>query len=384
MSLAEEAAKEAEKYYSKIDEDDLEESEKGLLWQETRDRIIELFLDEDWELDDRVVCREVQNSFQYSFSKEDDLTEHFEELIDDLKTETTFTAYIYFPRIVDLPQDTEIGDLEIISKPEDKERLIEHIDYLEEKGKLYEGRSWGKIEFKSLKERALLREELFKELKEPLSILSVALDNVSPPENLAGGIYTENGETIWFLEPEREPSGWTRYDENVHSDFLSKLTDIANKEEDRTNLEKNILSSIQLLTLHSHEYRNEHSFLALVAALEGSLLRKYESPKGSKLAEKTIQLLSDEFEDEEEKLEDYYRVKEWYKKRSEIIHGGSSESVGRADVRAVRNTIRKVIEELVDLKDEYDSLQKQERDEDTDRIGLNDYFLKERLGINSE
>lgn len=194
-----------------------------------------------------------------------------------------------------MPVGTEIGDLEIIEKPTEKETLMDYMANMFEENQyfvdLYEGRTWAKFEFDTYKRRAYIREELFQQLQVILGALKVSTGRTPPREDLAGGIYNHEG-YIWYLKPEREPSGWTKYDERFAEPTLSDISDILKKREnDRTPLEQNILGSIRLLTLHSHNYKNEHSFLTLIAALEGLLLSKYERPKADRMAEKTVQLL---------------------------------------------------------------------------------------------
>lgn len=378
MSLAKEATDIIWEYLQKTE--NMSEEEKGRFWREKREEVIELFLEEEWDLSDRVISREVQEALSWHLPKDsqEELEEYFEDMIEDLRTEKEFTAYIYFPQIVDLPLGTEIGKLEIIEKPEEQEEIIEHWERLEEKGELYEGRSWGKFKFTSYKSNAYIREELIKHLKKPLSILNVILGHVSPPENLVGGIKAQNSSKIWYMEPERKPSGWTIYREESHEDLLDRLSEMANKDRDSlTPLERNILGSIELLILHSHEYRNEHSFLTLIAALEGLLLHEKERPKSSRMAEKAVKILHEEDSDIEEKIEDYERLKDWYNKRSEIIHGGHEE-VARNEIRALRDAVERVTRRLVTLADEYNSIQKK-RNENNSHKGLNDSLLETRL-----
>lgn len=308
------------------------------------------------------------------------MEEHFEDVIEELRSETPYTAYIYFPELVEMPIGKTIGDLEIIEKPTEKDKLFEYISHMfdgdEHFTTLYEGRTWGKFEFRSYKRRAYIREELFSQLQPILGTLNVSTGRSPPPENLAGGIYNQDG-SIWYLEPNNEATGWTRYDERFAEPTLSKLSEILSKDEnDRTPLESNILGSIRLLTLHSHHYREEHSFLTLIAALEGLLLHKYERPKGGRMAVKTVHLLWPS-SDTETKIGHYNRIKGWYNTRSEIIHGGYQQ-VTREEIRDVEKTVEYVARELAKLTDNYHALQKQ-GGENNPHKGLNEMFLEQRL-----
>ena len=386
MCLASDSADLVQKFIKTRENDDLESSEMSRLWVETRETITELFLQENWKLSDRIIQEEVQKALgPLDLPSEDRLKPHFEEVIEDLRSETTYTAYIYFPELVEMPIGKEIGDLVVIEEPAEKEDLLEYMSNMFAKNEhfvnLYEGRTWGKLEFSSFKRRAYIREELFNQLQPILGALNVSTGRAPPPEDLAGGIYNPEG-YIWFLEPSQEPSGWTRYDERFAEPTLTKLSDVLqNNEGDRTPLESNILGSIRLLTLHSHNYRDEHSFLTLVAALEGLLLDKYERPKADRMAEKTVQLLWPD-SDVETKIEHYDRIKGWYHTRSGIIHGGY-QKVTREEVRGVEKTVEHVVRELVKLTDDYYSLQKQGGENNT-YTGLNEMFLEQRLRTSFE
>jgi len=392
MSLATEAAEVLIEFRRQRDSDEHSEEEVNDLWQQTKQELNELFLQEDWELSERTIKKEVQEALDpfRRPSGDGELEQYFQEVIDDLRTETEFSAYLYFPELVGMPVGKEIGDLEIIETPEDRDHLMERMNNSFEGKqhyiKMYEGRTWAKFEFKSYKRRAYIREALFDELQEVLGVLKVAIGKTSTPQDLAGAIDNNDG-SVWYLEPEHEPSGWTRYDERWAEPTLSELSEMLNKKSgERTPLEENILGSLQLLNLHSRNYRNQHSFLTLVGALEGLLLTKYERPKAGKMAEKTVQLLSpdrDELEamgeeyDVSDKVEFYNRVKDWYQTRSEIIHGGF-RSVTREEVRDLETTVEQVARELVRLADEYYSIQKQ-GGENNPYKGLNEMFLENRL-----
>lgn len=395
MQLAADAADTLSEFRSKRDSEDTDKERIHDLWMDTKRQIEQLFLDEDWELSDRTITKEVQKSLDPMSrpNEDDELETYFEEVVNELQTETTFTAYIYFPELVEMPVGKEIGRLEIIEKPEEKEHFMEQIN-LGFKGseyytELYEGRAWGKFEFDSYKRRAYIREELFDELQKVLGVLKVSIGKTSTPEELAAAIYNGDG-YIWHLEPEHSPSGWTRYDERISEPTLSKLSDMLKKDSSNlTPLEENILGTIQLLTLHSQNYRNEHSFLSLIGALEGLLLTKYERPKAGRMAEKTVQLLYPNEGDTRyqhldytvtDKIDDYNKVKGWYQTRSEIIHGGY-ESVTSEKIRDLENTVEQVARKMVDLTDEYYSIQKQ-GGENNPYTGLNEMFLQKRLQTN--
>lgn len=392
MSLATEAAEILTEFRRERDSNERDEEDTHGLWQETKQELTELFLQEDWDLSERTIRKEVHEALDpfYRPSDDDELERYFQEVIDDLRTETQFSAYLYFPELVEMPVGKEIGDLEIIEKPEDRDRLMERMNNSfqghEHYTRLYEGRTWAKFEFKSYKRRAYIEEELFDELQEVLGVLKVAIGKTATPQDLAGAIDNNEG-LVWYLTPDHEPSGWTRYDERIAEPTLSGFSDMLSKERgERTPLEENILGSLQLLNLHSKNYRNQHSFLTLVAALEGLLLTKYERPKAGKMAEKTVQLLSpnreeleamEEEYDVSDKIEFYYHVKDWYQKRSEIIHGGF-RSITREEVRNIERTVERVARELVRLSDEYYSIQKQ-GGENNPYKGLNEMFLESRL-----
>jgi hypothetical protein len=394
MGLAADAAEALIEFRKKRDAEDLTEKDSMYLWQETRETIQQLFLNEEWELSDRTVQEEVREALGPLQGPPDDeeLEGYFEQVIRELRTESIFTAYIYFPQLVEVPVGTEIGSLVFIEEETVQERVMDHIEYLfnenEYTARLVEGRNWAKFDFASYKRRAFIRDELIEQLSAILGILEICVGGISSPENLAGGI-TNNDGTTWYLEPSTGVSGWTRYVEEVAEPTLSELSEmVAKSTNKRTPLEKNILSSVRLLTLQGRDYRNVHSFLTLVAALEGLLLTKYESPKGGKMAEKAAQLLySDErYQSPEQppftlddKISYYYKVKGWYDIRSEIIHGGY-ESIDRDKVEDVRWAVKQVVREVVKLADEYYSIQKQGGANNPHK-GLNEMFLSKRLSI---
>lgn len=382
MSLASEVTGKIWTYLNKINNNEVQnhqdEFENARMWQSTIEEITQLFLDEDWELSKRTIKKEVEEAFKLSYPADDKekLKEYVEELIEDLNTESIFTAYIYFPMLSSIPENTKIGKLTIIEKPSKKQEAIDVINSIIKEDKIREGQCWGKIEFKSYKRKAYLREELFKELSLPLSIIDVSLGMVSTPENLCGAIYTPF-DTIYYLKPDREPHGGVNYLEDKAEPTLSKLSDMALKDEsDLTPLEKNILGALQLLTLQSHRYRNEHSFLVLIATLEKLLLTRSE-PKGRGLAEKIVFLLLDEDSSLKEKKKIYRMVKGWYNTRSNLIHG-DIEWVNDKEIRGLSRTIKRLVRKMIFMTDDYHSIQSQ-GGEDNPYKGLNDFFLEKRI-----
>ena len=380
--------KAAEVYWKSIERkgNELDEAQSIIPEYEARSEVVELFLESDWNLTSREIKEEVHYAMideilqsDSSINNKSELVSFFDQLIKNLKTLSDFEAYIYFPSISGIPEGYEIGDLKIIEPPTEKDGLMEHMDGLEDTDGVYDSHLWGKLEYSAYNENTFIRETLFGELSIPLSILNVVFPRVDNPEDLAGAIYRNSGEVL-FLTPDRKPTGWSKYVEDQWDTTLSRLSEMANKNENElTPLENNILGSIQLLTLDGKHYRNQHSFLSLMAALEGLLIHKHERPKSEKLAEKVVMLLP-HFEDKvDERVDNYKQIKRWYNLRSEIIHGGY-QNVHDSDIKQLRTITVRVAMRLTELSDEYYSIQKQGGPNNPHR-GLNNLFVEKKLQI---
>jgi hypothetical protein len=377
MSLAHEAAEIVIEHRKEADQSEV--AERGDTRYSAAQVVSEKFREIEWELSDRVIHEELNQLFQGEIIRlnNNELEPHFEDFIDRISEKTGFTAYVMLPNFSRFPTGKKIGDLEVIDTPDQRSDLMQWIERLENEGIVASRRSWAKITFESYKSRAFLEEELYDHLQVPLGILNVVFQVGTPPEDLPGVIENESG-FQQFMRPNHGPSAFIAYSEDYYEPFLSDLSELATKcQNELTPLEETILSSIRLMTLHSRNYRKEHSFLTLVAALEGLLLRRGESPKGSRMAEKTVKLLHSSESSMEEKIEDYDLIKGWYKTRSNIIHGGYERVTG-SEIKDIEETIRQIIRVLLDLSDDFYIIQKMDSD-DNSYDGLNELFLESRL-----
>lgn len=377
MSLASQAAEIVIEHRKKADQSETAERvDTRYLGAQS---VSEKFREREWKHSDRVINEELNQIFKQEVFRldDDELEPYFDDFINQITEESKFTAYVMIPNFIGLPTGKNIGNLEIIDKPEHRSHLMRLIDEMEKERKVTSEGSWAKIEFESYKSRAFLEEELYEHLQVPLGIMNVVFQLGTPPEDLPGVIENESGYLI-SLRPNHGTSSFISYSEGHADPFLSDLSKLAIKSSDeRTPLEETILSSVRLMTLHSQNYRKEHSFLTLVAALEGLLLRRGESPKGSRMAEKTVKLLHSSESTIEEKVQDYNTIKGWYKTRSNIIHGGY-ERVTDTEIKDIEETLRQIIKTLLDLSDDYYIIQKMDSD-DNPYDGLNELFLESRL-----
>ena len=194
-----------------------------------------------------------------------ELSDKITQFIDGLKSEKEYEAIILFNGLINLPIGLKIGSIEIIEKTESPDKLMEHLNYLEDKKIInLMNCSWARVNFKSHKNREV-REVLYKAIEVPCSILSFIMHMDFDVKDIAGIITAPNG-TIHFLSSEFKPGGWSKFQANIYGKYLDLLSSISQKSKP-TKLENRITQSIQIFWLSRLSQRTE------------LLLKAYYSPR---------------------------------------------------------------------------------------------------------
>jgi len=299
---------------------------------------------------------------------EKELKNRFMEFAEDLEKVKQCEAVILLQGLIDLPVGTRIGCLEIIEEDKSKKELLDHIKRLEEKRKIYpQTCSWGRVTFKSYR-RTRIQEVLFTKLELPCGVLSLIMDMDLDVRDLAGAIYSEDRKRIYFLEPQGEPRGWSKYVSCIVGKYMNVLSAITQKAKP-TKLENKILQAIQIFWLSRLSHKTKIRFLMLISAFESLLLTENDRDYlGKKLAEKTTFLLE---KDREKRIELYKLMKKYYRKRSGLVHGGNA-NIEEVDERRAEGIFKRLVFTLLELTAKYDRME--QRTSKEDKPGLEDYI----------
>lgn len=370
MSIVDRILKRLDEHHEKYGGSESEESLEK--WLECKSSIVgDIIENVDTPLEDEEVEREVSRGLldRLFITDRSDWREETEKFLAGIKKETEFTALMFIPGVVHLPEGIKIGSLEITDEPE-REEVLEHVEVMEERGKIKLDRgTWARTEFSSSRFYEGVREELYREMELPFSILHLVVSGSVPraPE-IAGGIYSSEVDRTFLLAP--EAGGYTlkfsSFSEELHGDLLKDLSEIAEKDE-RSKLKERILRAIEIFGLSRGHLRNELALLSVVAGFEALLLQGRE-PKSRGIAEKTAFLIGEEGK----RQELYGYMKGLYSDRSNIIHGDEPVSVSDRDIRHIKDIFRALVRELLDLSEEYNKMQKKTNENGEE--GVEDYI----------
>jgi hypothetical protein len=297
----------------------------------------------------------------------EELGKRVNEFIEDLKHEKEYEAILLLKGLIELPIGTKIGTLEIIEKDDKREKLMEHIKYLEKK-KIIDSAdcSWARVKFKSHR-TSDLSEVLYKILEIPYSVLSIIMRMNLDVRDTVGAIYSPKT-AIWFLGTDFRPCGWSRYRAEAFGKYMSLLSSISQKEKP-TRLEQKIMQAIQVFWLSRLSTRTEIRFLILISAFESLLLTPSDKDYlGLKLAEKTAFLLENAVE---KRIRLFKLMKRYYGIRSALVHEGVNK-ITEADDRTAENIFKNLVFKVLDLTASYKKMEHKSQYKDT--LGIEDYI----------
>lgn len=351
---------------------DSESGESYEKWLECRSSIVENIIESvDTPLKDSEVEREVTRGLmeRLFITERADWKAEIKKFLTGIQAETEFTASLFIPGVVHIPEGLEIGSLEIIGKPENDE-ILKYAKNMEKKGKIkLDNGTWGRTKFSSYRFLEGVREELYKKMELPFSILHLVIYGSVPraPE-VTGGIFSPDVGRTFLLNPETGAYTlkFSSFSEELHGDLLRKLSAVTNKDV-KSKLEERILRAIEIFGLSRGHLRNELAILSIVAGFEALLLEGRE-PKSRGIAEKTAFLIGEE----RNRQEIYRYMKSLYSKRSNIVHGDDPVSVEDNDIRHAKDIFRALVEKLLELSEEYNKMQRKTHDKDEE--GVEDYI----------
>lgn len=176
--------------------------------------------------------------------------------------------------------------------------------------------------------------------------------------------------TTHFLKPEREIRGWSRYSPKVSEKHLEKLSEISvDKKPNRLN--QKILQAIYVYGLSRLSRKAEIRFLFLISSFESLLLTENDRDYlGKKISEKTAFLLESDYE---KRLELYKLMKNYYGKRSSLIHSGKAK-ISDSEVRFLEHIFRAVVLKLLELGMSYTKMEQKATSKEQE--GVEDYINK--------
>ena len=290
--------------------------------------------------------------------------ERIKKFLDSLEKEKTYEAFIILPSVIGIPIGTKIGSLEIVEQEIGNKHLLEFLEYHKEHNGLHvDGRTQAKVTFSAYTTTDVTK-VLYKILELPFAILSLILDSDLDARDCIGSIKSSDGSLVYFLEPQRESFGWSKYHEKYFKEHLERLSKIS-IDKKPTRLQKKILQSLQVYGLSRLSQKVEIRFIFLVSSFESLLLTENDRDYlGKKLAEKTAFLLK---EDYEERLKLYKQMKGFYGKRSGLIHSGKTQ-ISDVEVRAIENIFKAVVFKLLELSASYTKMEQKQRESEQEGI----------------
>lgn len=248
------------------------------------------------------------------------------------------------------------------------------------------------------------KEKAFSEIKRNYNIFKI-IDGIS--EDMQDNspfhysAYDTQQKIGWLNERHVSKFHITKWE--FHDKQIKKINKIFNKK-NPSELEQRILNAIDVYGLIESDTPLHVKFLLCIIGLESLLLGKDDRDYlGTKIAEKVTFLLSDVHWwlmkiyditfDESDKITERFikkhktnsrlllhkKIKEFYKKRSELAHEGLNlkKSITRNDYSWASNFLRWTVEILVEKTDEYTHIAQKSKD---DEKSLDLYFQKLKYG----
>ena len=299
---------------------------------------------------------------------EEEFHKLIEKFITSLDKEKSYEAIIILPGVFDIPIGTQIGILEIVEQKIDDPIVNEYLENLKDKKRvILDNRSQAKILFKAYTS-IYVTDVLFKNLELPFAILSLILDFDLDARDCAGYIKSPDISSIYFIEPQNEIRGWTRYHPKFMAEYFENLSKISlNKRPN--SLEQKVLQAIQVYGLSRLSHKPEIRFIFLVSSFESLLLTEDDRDYlGKKLSEKTAFLLENTYE---KRLDLYKIMKRLYGKRSSLIHNGKT-NISDAEIKKLEGLFRILVFRILELNKIYSKME--QKSQDKDREGIEDYI----------
>lgn len=289
---------------------------------------------------------------------EEDTEKRITEFLKSLEKEKKYEAFMILPSVIDLPIGTKIGKLVIVEQKEIKDKhLVEFIEYHKKRKRIYlDGRSQARITFTTYRS-VNVSEVLYKTLELPFAILSLILNTDLSARDCIGSIKSLDIPTTFFLEPQKETLGWSRYNRRYHEKYFEQLSKITLVQK-QTALQKKILQAVQIYGLSRFSQKKEIRFLFLISSFESLLLTKSDRDYlGMKLSEKTSFILEDNYE---KRIKLYKQMKKYYSKRSKLVHEGKTQ-ISNVEIRNLNNVFRKTVFKLLELSTTYTKMEQREK-----------------------
>lgn len=308
--------------------------------------------------------------------------DELKKFCDTLTVKKVYEAYIILEGIYNVPLGYNIFGIEIVKPDFDDELLKDRWNDLRNDVKYKKPKfnidftkcSWGKLTFKSVQTQEL-SELLYKELEEPFAVLSFIFNVELDVRNVIGLIHSANGTA--FITP-FEPMWRRDYLEHRDKELLDIFSKMTSKQ---TNLEKRILTSLQIYWLSLLSYNVEIKFLMLISACESLLHTKSDRDYlGYKLAEKTAFLLETEGQ---RRIELYRLMKEFYEKRSDLVHGGL-KNITTDNVKTLKDIYNALVYKLLELSKTYDKMELRNKNNKDDKNGVDDYLEQLKFNYHEE
>jgi len=292
------------------------------------------------------------------------------EFLESLEKEKTYEAFLILPSVIGIPIGTKIGSLEIVEQEIEDKHLLEFLEYHKEHKRLHiDGRTQAKVSF-SAYTSVNVTKVLYKILELPFAILSLILDSDLDARDCVGAIKSPDVSLIYFLEPQRESHGWSKYHGKYFDEHLKRLSKIS-IDKKPTRLQKKILQALQIYGLSRFSQKAEIRFLFLVSSFESLLLTENDRDYlGKKLSEKTAFLLEKDYE---KRLKLYKQMKSFYGKRSGLVHNGKTQ-ISDTEVRTLENIFQAVVFKLLELSASFTKMEQKQRESEQD--GIEDFINK--------
>ncbi len=310
----------------------------------------------------------ISNSIVFRPANNDEWKEHVESFLTALEKEKSYIATIILPNVIGLPIGTRIGPLEVTEELIQDEKLKEFLDYMHRnKGVPIEERTQVRVAFKAYTSVNVV-DIFYDQVELPLAILSLILDFDLDTRNCLGQIQSTDIPTIFYLRPQKEIIGWSRFLSKHYSGYLTTLSKISlNSPPNR--LEKKILQAIQVNGLSRYTRKPEIRYIFLVSSLESLLLTSNDRDYlGKKLSEKTAFLIGSNFE---ERIKIYKLMKKSYSKRSSLIHKGEVK-ITENEVRTLEGIFKRLVFKILDLSVDYPKMEQKSHENDLE--GIEDYI----------
>jgi hypothetical protein len=290
------------------------------------------------------------------------------DFLEALEKEKPYEAFIILPSVIGVPVGTKIGSLEIVEQEIDDKHFLEFLNHHKEHKRLYiDGRTQAKVSF-SAYTTVDVTKVLYKILELPFAILSLILDTDLDARDCVGMVKSPDVSLIYYLEPQRESRGWSKYRGMYFDEYLERLSKIS-IDKKPTSLQKKILQALQVYGLSRLSQKAEIRFLFLVSSFESLLLTENDRDYlGKKISEKTAFLLEKDYE---KRLKLYKQMKSSYGKRSGLVHSGKTQ-ISDSDVRNLESIFQATVFKLLELSITYSKMEQRERE--SQQEGVEDFI----------